>query len=181
MYEFEELDEVTRSWMLKEFLAEQESGNPYPPKNFSSAGRARFRELMEQAILEGNEETLARSLANPAYWQPTGTHTKAAPTRERKVTPQKAAEKLAQTEFNTWYVRGFARRLMEEGETLCEVYRAAPARQPRKECLEHEGNVYSVKDIYDGHRARYWPTKNPTALSIPVGPYCHHTIRRVAH
>jgi hypothetical protein len=33
--------------------------------------------------------------------------------------------------------------------------------------------------VYDGHRARYWPTENPTAVSVPFGPNCHHTIRRI--
>jgi len=29
MYNFEELDEITRKWMLQEFLNEELSGSPY--------------------------------------------------------------------------------------------------------------------------------------------------------
>jgi len=180
MFNFEELDDMTREWMLVEFRAEEASGNPYRSRVLSSTGLAVFPQAMEDALQSGNEETLAHALSNPEYWQPTEIRVRRGKGYEARVTPVKAAERLAITEFNTWYVRGLARRLMEEGEQKCEVYRAAPAWEPRGECLEHEGAIYPVKDIYEGHRARYWPPPgNPEALSIPVGPYCHHTIRRV--
>ncbi len=180
MFNFEELDEITRNWMLNEFHAEEASGNPYRSSRLSPQGLSVFPIAMENAIRHGNEETLGRSLSNPEYWNPTETYVRSGVTRERKVNPEKAAEFLAYTEFNTWYVRGFARRLIEEGEERCQVYRAAPAFQPRAECLKHDNKIYSVKEIYDGHRARYWPPPgNPNALSIPVGTNCHHSIRRV--
>jgi hypothetical protein len=38
----------------------------------------------------------------------------------------------------------------------------------------------TVREIHDGHRARYWPAPgNPGAFSIPFAPGCHHTIRRI--
>ena len=70
--------------------------------------------------------------------------------------------------------------LIDEGEEYCQVYRSAPAWESRAECLQHDGKIYSVQEIYNGHRARYWPSpSNPTALSIPVGINCHHSIRLV--
>ena len=180
MYNFEELDEITRKWMLEEFQKEERSGTPYRSRRLSPSGLEAFAKEMEKAIREGNEETLARALSNPAYWQPSEPSQRRGKIYRKKISPLKATQSLAYTEFNTWYVRGFARRLIEEGEEYCQVYRAAPAWQPREECLEHEGKIYKVKEIYDGHRARYWPPPGyPNALSIPVGPYCHHTIRRV--
>jgi hypothetical protein len=92
---------------------------------------------------------------------------------------QAAAERLAVTEFNTWYVRGLAKRLLDEGVTQCQVYRAALPKWEPADCTKHEGQAYPVKDVYDGHRAKYWPEpRNPNAFSIPAGPSCHHTIRR---
>jgi hypothetical protein len=100
--------------------------------------------------------------------------------RMRKINPEKAAEELAITEFNTWYVRGLARRLMEEGEEICEVYRADGAWEPRANVWSNEGRQYPVKTICGGHRARCWAERGyPAAVSIPVGPNCHNTIRRV--
>ncbi len=178
MFQFEELDAKTREYMLLEFRAE-EAGNPYRSAVLSPGGREAFPKAMGEAITGGNEETLAQALSNPTFWKPTESrHRKGVP-YEASVNPVVAAERLARTEFNTCYVRGFARRMMEEQEKFCQVYRAAPAWEPRAECLTHENQVYPVKDIYEGHRARYWPPPgNPNALSIPVGPNCHHTIRR---
>jgi len=180
MFNFEELDETTRQYMLSEFRAEEGSGHAYRSARLSPSGLAAFPAAMEDAIKHGNEETLTQALSQPSYWNPTETYVRSGITRERRVNPAKAAEFLARTEFNTWYVRGLARRLMEEGEEYCQVYRAAPAWEPRGECFQHEDRIYRVQEIYDGHRARYWPPPgNPNALSIPVGTNCHHSIRRV--
>jgi hypothetical protein len=83
------------------------------------------------------------------------------------------------TEFNTWYVRGFATRLLSEGVSTCEVYRAAQPKWEVAGCTAHEGKTFLVQEVYDGHRATYWPEPgNPAALTIPFGYGCHHTIGR---
>ena len=165
-YHFEELNQTTRKWMHKEFLGEENSRHPYRSKKLSPLGLQAFPKLMENAILNGNEVTLAQSLSNPSYWN--------------SKNPSADARRLADTEFNTWYVRGFARRLIDEGEEYCQVYRAADSGLQRipDECIRHENQIYPVKTIYEGHRVRYWPTPgNPNALSIPCHPNCRHTIR----
>lgn len=93
--------------------------------------------------------------------------------------PQSAA-RLALTEFSTWYVRGFAKRLLDEGVAQCQVYRGAQPKWEPGECADHEGRVVPVQSIYDSHRARYWPEPgDAAAFSIPFGPSCHHVIRRM--
>jgi len=180
MYNFKELDVTTRKWMLEEFEKEEKSGNPYRSQRLSPLGLERYPIEIKKAIMEGNETTLTQALSNTEYWQSSETYQRSGQTYTRKVNPIKAAEFLARTEFNTWYVRGFSRRLIEEGEEYCQVYRADTAWEPRAECLQHENEVYKVQDIYNGHRARYWPPPgNPNAFSIPVGTNCHHSIRRI--
>lgn len=170
---FEELDSSTRRYMLVEFEIEQSSGNPYISKTLSEEGLAAFPDFMRHAIISGNEETLAASLADLSLWKPTDS-------RGHRVNILQSAERLAITEFNTWYVRGLAKRLMDEGVAHCQAYRATSARAESSSCSRHENQVFSVKELYDGHRARYWPAPgNPKAVSIPAGPSCHHTIRRI--
>jgi hypothetical protein len=102
-------------------------------------------------------------------------------TRERRVNVAQATGRLCLSEFNTWYVRGLATRLLEEGVTHCQAYRAAIPKWEPGECSTHEGQIYTVQEIYDGHRRRYWPEPgDTTATSIPFGPGCHHTIRRIS-
>jgi hypothetical protein len=176
---FEELNDTTRGYMLQEFEAELRSSNPYVSKALSAKGRNAFPDLMRKTIQSGNEESLARDLAGPSYWNPTETYVRDGVVRERNINVSQAAARLALTEFNTWYVRGLAKRLMDEGVTRCQAYRGAQPKWEPAECSVHEGQIFEVEKIYGGHRARYWPADNPNAVSIPFGPGCHHTIRRV--
>jgi len=178
-FKFEQLESETRKWMLTEFEAEQKDGC-YIGKALSQQGRVVFPHLMRNAIMEGNEETLATSLLNESYWMDTEPYQRDGVLRFRRINVKQAAERLAITEFNTWYVRGLTRRAIEEGIRSCEVYRAAEPKWQPAECAIHEGAVVDVQVIYEGHRAKYWPEPgNPAAISIPFGPGCHHTIRLV--
>jgi hypothetical protein len=177
---FEELDEVTRKAMLEELEIEEAEKHPYRGKSLSPAGRTVFADLMRQAIRSGNEETLIRSLMIPGYWQPTEEYIRGNVVRERRVNIEQHAERLGLSEFNTWYVRGLAKRLMSEEVIYCQAYRGAEPRWEPGTCGQHEGEIFVVENIYRGHRARYWPEPgNPATLSIPFEAGCHHTIRRV--
>jgi hypothetical protein len=181
MMRFDELDSVTRECMLKEFLAEQKQTNPFRSKEMTELGMSEFLQIMERSISGGNEITLAKDLANPSYWQRYSHFQRKGKSYQRRIDPSDCSTRFALTEFNTWYVRGFSWKLIEEGEEFCEIYRAAYASQPRPECQDHDGKRFKVIDVYKGHRARYWPTTNEFAFSIPIGPNCHHTIRRIKH
>jgi hypothetical protein len=179
MMVFEELDSNTRTHMLSQFEAEAAAANPYLGERLSPTGRAAFPNLMRQAIQTGNEESLAKALMNPAFWNATEPYVRDGIERTRKINMQQAAEQLSLSEFNTWYVRGLARRLLDEGVALCQAYRGAMPKWEPGDCATHEGQTFSVQEIYNGHRARYWPKPgDPGALSIPFTPGCHHTIRR---
>jgi hypothetical protein len=176
---FEELDGITRQFMLGEFDAEQSGGNPYQPRVLSNAGRAMFPALVRKAIESGDEESLIASLAASSLWNRTETYVRNGVERERNVNPYQGAQRLGLTEFSTWYARGLTKRLIEEGVTHCQVYRAANPKWEPADCSSHEGLILSVEEVYRGHRARYWPEPgNPAAVSVPFGPGCHHTIRR---
>jgi hypothetical protein len=177
---FEELDDITRRYMLSEFEDEQSSGNPYRSKALSQKGLEVFPDLVREAMKSGDEQTLTRAISDRNYWKPTETYERNGIIRSRNVNIRQASERLGLTEFNTWYVRGLAKRLMVEGVSKCQVYRGAIPKWEPAECSVHEGKIYEVKEIYDGHRVRYWPEPGkPQLMSIPYGPGCHHTIRRV--
>ena len=172
---YPELDEITRNWMLVEFRKEEATGNPYRSKWLSEKGKLVFPGAMEGAIIEGNESTLAAVLDQPSYWVPF----RITKTGKKISLPTGFPRTLAMNEFNVWYTRGFARRLLEEGVETCVVYRAEQAEVPRCECSMMEGREVSVKRVYDGHRARYHPEPgDPSAFSMPSGTNCHHSIRR---
>jgi hypothetical protein len=174
---YEELDEETRRWMLEEFKAEQACEDPYRSPSLSAEGRKRFGALMEEAIIDGTEDSLAEALKPKELWaeyepSPFG--------GVRRTEPVRAARALARTEFNTWYIRGLCRKLMEEGETYCQVYRAADADAPGDQCEPFQGMVLEIRHLYNGHRIKYWPKPNDRAFSVPCGPQCRHSVRRIS-
>lgn len=173
-----ELDDMTRKYMLDAYVAEQSSPNPYRSKILSPHGHQVFATAMQSAITQGTEVSLASQLLDPALWLEREAD-RIDGRRGNRITPKVAAERLALSEFNTWYVAGFSRRLQAEGEMHCQVYRAAEPKWSPADCEQHEGMTYFVADIITGHRARYWPIEQLEAFSIPGSPGCHHSIRRV--
>ena len=175
---FEQLNSETRAVMKLEFESEQMSGAPYFGKNLSQLGVASFPTLMTAAIINGDENTLTDSIARPEYWNSVEQYVRDGVARTRNVNIRQASERLANSEFNTWYVRGLTRLGIQNGIVACEVYRADQPKWEPADCSKHEGAEYRVDDVYAGHRAKYWPEPgNPAALSVPFGPGCHHTIR----
>ncbi len=175
---FEELDEETRKFILEEFETEHNSGNPFTSQLLSDTGREVFPEFMKKAIMSGDEEFLTISLSKEEYWKEKQEYTRNGITRERRINFNQTAERLGFSKFNTWYVRGLAKKFIAEGVEKCQVYRAKEAKWEPGECSKHEGQVMDVKTIYEGHHAKYWPKKNDSAFSIPAQPCCHHAIRR---
>lgn len=177
---YEELDRRTRQQMLSEFENDQATRAPYQSKALSQDGLRAFPDLMRDAIKSGNETSLAAALDRIDLWVPEEEYTREGITRTRKRNVSQSATRLALTEFSTWYVRGLANRLLDEGLDQCQVYRGEQPKWEPGECAEHEGRTVSVRVIYDNHRVRYWPAPgNQSAFSIPFGPGCHHVIRRV--
>ena len=177
---YAELDEKTRAIMLSEFDAEQAGGNPYRSKALSAKGQELFPQLIRDAIKGGTEVSLAAAFSDASLWDPIEKFMRDGVARERNRDIPKSAERIALTEFSTWYVRGLARRLMDEGVEKCQVCRGAQPKWEPGDCAKHEGLILDVKSVYDNHRARYWPEPgNKTALSIPLAPGCPHVIKRV--
>jgi hypothetical protein len=96
--------------MLRRFEAEESGGNPCRSEVLSPLGLAHWPDIMREAItdLDGSEVTLALALNRPGYWQATETYVRNGIARQRSVNPAQASERLAITEFNTWYVAGLA-------------------------------------------------------------------------
>jgi len=177
---FEELTPDVRRRAREELERELSAPPIYFSPRLSAIGKRQFYRHVGEALDFGNVESLEAALLDGRLWNETEEWTRDGTTRTRKVNHVANAKMMAITEFNTWYVRGLCSILLDAGIADCEVYRAGAAWEPRAECLEHDGRTYAVLDVYNGHRIRYWPEPGQReAFSIPVGPNCHHTIRRV--
>ncbi len=172
---YEELDAVTRRWMMEELVAE-EVGPHYIPMGLSDLGVQMFSVERMRAISKGDEDSFAKAMSEPRLWKGFQPSPKGGVMR---TDPLRSAEALGRMEFNTLYVRGLSRRLMEEGELYCQVYLAGPKNDLDEECKIYENKVFRTNVLYGSYRAKYWPSINDKAFSIPSGPSCGHTIRRL--
>ncbi len=126
------LDDDTRRSMLAELEHDQSAGKLYLSKRLSDAGRRDYPALLRQALESHNDDWLAAQLRSSGRMAERETYQRAGGTHERAV-PVNAAETLAEGEFNRFYLRGLARRVIEEGKGRLVVYRAKPVSQPRAE------------------------------------------------
>jgi hypothetical protein len=61
--------------------------------------------------------------------------------------PHLASRMLAEHDFNHYYMRGVARRAIEEGRQVVEVYRARLSLEPRPESAELEGTRLTASEV----------------------------------
>ena len=108
----ENLDDRTRQFMLDEMNYDIAHDQLHISPFLSGQGQRDYIHLLQDALQNGNDETLARDLRlhrrlirTLPRRKPSGGYTIAS-------TPENAAEVLAESEFNRYYIRGLARRAL---------------------------------------------------------------------
>ena len=145
-------------------------------------GWDRWAEVMPDALESQDDDWLWDQMHDPSLWRShRPRRLKSGGYSQMRVNLRWACDLLCLGEFNIAYVRGLAHALEAQGESECLVYRAHGAGEPRCECTGWEGQAFLLRDVIDGHRARYWPpgAGRPDVFSVPSGFNCHHSIRRV--
>jgi hypothetical protein len=121
--EQKDLDDVTRPYMVAELDFDEKSGGPYLSPRLSPDGVNAYPNLLRQAIVTGNDQTLEVALSGPGMFNATETYERNGTIHERKMNRQ-APRTLAEGEFNRYYIRGLCARLGADGGGTVEVYRA---------------------------------------------------------
>ncbi len=175
-FEFEELDEITRGYMLEELERDENNSTIYYSARFSAEGKAVCYECLREAIRNGNEQTLAAALSRPSLWEPFEIHHRGAKSYPVKITPKNAAIIYAQGEFNVYYLRGLCRKLLAEGETHAEVYRAKKVAVPRTGQTVNPGDLLPLQDVLEDLRSR---DEGASRLGLPRGVLSGLSLRRL--
>jgi hypothetical protein len=173
---FENLDERTRGLMLDEMEHDLTNNQLHISPFLSGQGQRDYAHLLREAIQNGNDETLAQSLrerrrivrTQPRRQPKAGGYSIAA-------TPENAAEVLAESEFNRYYIRALARRAIEDGIEELVIYRAKPVRNPRPESEARVETSLSPQDLLEDLRAH--PGDEPPTLGVPSGPNSGLSVR----
>lgn len=154
--------------MLLEVEAAIKTSQLYTSKRFTEAGKALYPKLLREAVIEGNETTLAKALQQQQCFQ---THEKRGVVI-RKV-PANAPLIFAEGEFNAFYMRAICYRAIGEGNAV-EVYRAKVSVLPRRFSKLIEGNLEDpqrmllyLKNSVDGsQRGSQLPAGSNSGLSL---------------
>lgn len=150
-------------------------------KQLTPIGWDAFADAMPDALATHDDDWLREQMSNPSYWDTHLTRKTKQGVKLVDYNKADAIQKLCYGEFNIAYIRGLATALLGRGETVCVVYRADSAYVPRGECSEWEEKQFTLQEVIDGHRARYWPPDegDRSVFSVPSGPNCHHSIKAV--
>jgi hypothetical protein len=171
---FENLDERTRQLMLDEMDYDVANNQLHISPFLSGQGQRDYANLLREAIQGGNDETLARLrehrriLRTLPRRNPNGGYSIAA-------TAENAAEVLAESEFNRYYIRGLARRAIEDGIQELVVYRAKPVRNPRPESEARVETAFSPQELLEDLRTH--PGDERPTLGVPSGPNSGLSVR----
>jgi hypothetical protein len=170
----ENLDDRTRRLMLDEVEYDVSHNQLHISPFLSGQGQRDYPNLLRDAIQSGDDSTLAQSLRAHRRI------TRAQPRRKPKGgyiiadTPENAADILAESEFNRYYIRALARRAIEDGVPELVVYRAKAVRSPRPGSEALVETTVEPQDILDDLRSH---AGEFPALGVPAGPNSGLSVR----
>lgn len=168
MFHFDNLDQITRRYMLLEVDQAIQTSQLHFSRRFNEAGTAQYPQLLRDAVSSGSEATLTAALQLQQCFRME--EKQGAVTRK---VPDNAAASFAEGEFNAFYMRGVCHRAIQEG-VMVEVYRARASRAPREASQLIEGHMEDphrvlllLKNSPDGiHRGPSMPAGTNSGLSI---------------
>lgn len=153
-FNFRDLNDDTRRFMVDEIEAAIREDNLYFSKRFNQAGEEEWPELLLKAAKEHNEHWLAYQLESRGLIKglegsrtPSGGYT-------IKHVPHTAAETMAEGQFNRYYILGLCRRALVEEKAKVFVYRAKEVRNPRPESSRIIGQSRDPSELIDQIRPR---------------------------
>ncbi len=172
---FENLDDRTRQLMLDEMDYDIANNQLHISPFLSGQGQRDYSNLLREALQSGNDETLAENLRDHKRILRT------LPRRNPKggysisATPENAAQVLAESEFNRYYIRALARRAIEDGIQELVIYRAKPVTNPRPESEARVETTLSPEELLEDLRSH--PGDEAPTLGVPSGPNSGLSVR----
>jgi hypothetical protein len=171
---YDNLDERTRRLMLDELEYDIAHNQLHISPFLSGQGQRDYPNLLREALERGDDDSLAEQLRT--HRRLLRTYNRRKPRGGYTITavPAKAAQTLAESEFNRFYIRATARRAIEDGAAELVVYRAKAARKPRPESEALVESTLSPEKLLEDLRAH---PGEPPELGVPAGPNSGLSVR----
>ncbi len=162
-----DLDDRTRQYMLEEVDRDVAAGTLYYGKRLTEEGARRYPELLRAAIRDGSDSTLAAELGRPGILAERETSRSKTGRVYEKSVPYDANITLAEGEFNRFYLRGVARRAIDQRAEQLVVYRSKEVANARSASAAMVGTSIDPVRLLDDLRSHQGVD---TALGLPPGP-----------
>ena len=171
---YQNLDEHTRRLMLEEVDYDVAHNQLHISPILSGQGQRDYVNLLREVIQDGTDETLAERLREHRRILKTLPRRKPGGGYSIVTVPVNAAQTLAESEFNRYYIRALARRALDEGIPELVVYRAKLSRKPRPASEARTETTLPPGDLLEDLRSH---PGEPTTLGIPSGPNSGLSVR----
>jgi hypothetical protein len=164
---YENLDERTRRLMLDEMNLDITDNKLSISPYFSGQGVHDYPNLLRQAIESGDDNSLAAALSEQG--RILRSYTRHTPSHGYSIVtiPANAAEVVAESEFNRYYIRALARRAIEDGLQELIVIRAKAVTEPRPQSEALVETALNPRDVLEDLRQH---PGEPSRLGVPGGP-----------
>ena len=129
---FENLNEVTRRYMIEEIDHSIGRNELYRYEEFTDDGWEKYPELIRKAAQEGDDDFLGVTLYHNNCF--------------RLDALRESYTKFAELEFNKFYIRALCRRAIDEGKKL-QVYRAKEEEESNPELQGNIGKVIELEGL----------------------------------
>jgi len=173
-FEFENLDEDTRKLMLEEVEMDLREDKLYLSNGLREQSGEIYESLLKEAVISGNEETFAKRIVeNNCLKLLTPRNTKHGLVMAKM--SKDAPLKLAEGEFNRFYIRGLCRVAISKTKPL-EVYRAKQVARPRPESEALIDTTMNPEKLLKDLRENIG---TGTSSGIPGGPNSGLSVRLV--
>jgi hypothetical protein len=147
-FNFSNLTDDVRQLMLDEVEFDNERDKVYISGRLNEEGRKAYFNFLIKAIENGNELTLQVDLENGDYFNETELR------KDKTVkVPSNAAQLLAQSEFNRFYIRAVCLKAIEKKFEFVEIYRGRESSWKRPESELKIGTKVGAKLLLEDLRA----------------------------
>ncbi len=146
-FNFKNLTESVRKKMISEVKGDISSNKLYFSDRLNALGKRIYTDALLSAITDGSEFDLQQNLESENYF-----NSQELRNGKSVKVPSNAAQLLAQSEFNRFYIRGVCLQAIEEGISQVEVYRARESSWSRPESERKIGTKINPNELLNDLR-----------------------------
>jgi hypothetical protein len=147
-FNFLNLDQNVRSFMLSEINNDIEMDNLYISERLNVTGKEKYAAFLIDSATNSDEEAFEVLLDITTYFNPTSLR-QGKPVK----TPSNASSLLCQSEFNRYYIRAVCVHAIVNEITEVEIYRARESSWSRPESEAKIGDKISAQDLLNDLRS----------------------------